>query len=43
MRKESIYEYGVEFYDIHSRLQDAIMRFVFNRQIEMNRLRREEE
>jgi c-di-GMP-binding flagellar brake protein YcgR len=42
-KKKSIYEYGVEFYNIHSRLRDAIMHFVLNRQIEMNRLSREKE
>ncbi|NOY53175.1 MAG: hypothetical protein GXP58_06080 [Deltaproteobacteria bacterium] len=34
------YEYGVEFIDVHNRLRDIIMRFVFNREIELNRLRR---
>jgi len=34
------YEYGVEFIDVHNRLRDIIMRFVFNREIELNRLKR---
>ncbi len=34
------YEYGVEFIDVHNRLRDIIMRFVFSREIELNRLKR---
>jgi len=34
------YAYGVEFIDVHNRIRDIIMRFVFNREIELNRLKR---
>jgi len=32
-KKDLLYEYGIEFYNIHGRLRDAIMRFVFNQLI----------
>ncbi len=35
------YEYGIEFVDIHTRLRDSIMRFVFKRQIDLERLKRQ--
>ncbi len=31
--KQLLHEYGIEFYNIHGRLRDAIMRFVFNQLI----------
>lgn len=40
MQNGKKYEYGVEFIDIHNRLRDIIMRYVFNREIELNRLKR---
>ncbi len=35
-KKKTLYEYGIEFYDIHRDMRRTIMQYVFNRHMELN-------